>query len=186
MNLIVSFQNLFIITFTISGPLLTNSCEQNYVSESKLEMRDTLIYLKGNNKPFTGREKALVNGKIIEYDIVDGIKHGEFMIYYENGNTQIKGQMENNRNVGKWHYFYESGGIESEGYFVDDQPEGKWFWYSPSGKVKEEGSYKQGRRVGLWKNYDDNGNLVQEKEFSFDDTTRVDLNFFDRFNTPDE
>jgi antitoxin component YwqK of YwqJK toxin-antitoxin module len=145
-------------------------------------MRDTLIYKKGSDIPFTGREKAKVKDKVIEYDIVNGLKQGEFIIYYENGNMQIKGQMENNRNVGKWQYFYETGEIESEGYFVDDQPEGRWVWYSPSGKLKEEGSYKQGRRIGKWKTFDENGNVMQEKEFSFDDTTNATEKFFDQFN----
>ena len=181
-----SFQNSFNIIFTLALLLLVNSCEENYIPESSLEMRDTLIYLKGSDEPFTGREKARVNDKIIEYDIVKGMKHGEFMIYYENGNIQIKGQLDNNRNVGTWKYFYESGVLESEGYFVNDQPDGKWFWYSLSGKLKEEGSYKQGRRVGLWRNYDDNGNVIQEKGFSFDDTTTVNVDFFDRFKSPNE
>jgi antitoxin component YwqK of YwqJK toxin-antitoxin module len=175
-------QILLFSTLLIVVIFLASFCEEEYVPESSLEMRDTLIYKKGSDIPFTGREKAKVKDKVIEYDIVNGLKQGEFIIYYENGNMQIKGQMENNRNVGKWQYFYETGEIESEGYFVDDQPEGRWVWYSPSGKLKEEGSYKQGRRIGKWKTFDENGNVMQEKEFSFDDTTNATEKFFDQFN----
>ena len=185
MDMNKSLHNSFII-FALTVIHLATSCEENYVPESSLEMRDTLIYLKGSDEPFTGREKARVNDKIIEYDIVKGMKHGEFMIYHKNGNLQIKGQLDNNRNFGKWKYYYESGELESEGSFVDDQPDGKWFWYFPSGKLKEEGSYKLGRRFGLWRNYDDNGNVILEKEFSIDDTTSVNADFFDRFNNPNE
>ena len=156
MNRNKSFQKLFIVTLSFAVLLLTTFREEDYIPESSLEMRDTLIYRKGSDIPFTGREKAWVNDKIIEYDVLNGMRHGEFIIYYENGNTEIKGQLEYNRNVGKWQYFYQSGEIESEGYFVNNQPGGKWVWYSPSGKLKEEGNYKQGRRIGWWRNFDDN------------------------------
>jgi antitoxin component YwqK of YwqJK toxin-antitoxin module len=160
----------------------TTFCEKEYVPETSLEMRDTLIYKKGSDVPFTGREQARVKDKTIEYDIVNGVKQGEFVIYYENGNTQIKGQLDKNINIGKWQYFYESGELESEGYFANDMPEGKWLWYFPSGELKEEGNFKEGRRIGKWKNFDENGNIIMEKEFSFDDTTSATKNFFDQFN----
>ena len=125
--------NLFLTTLIISVLFLTTFCAEEYIPETSLEMRDTLIYKKGSNVPFTGREKAKVKDKVIEYHVVNGFRHGEFIIYYENGNMQIKGQLDKNRNVGKWQYFYESGEIESEGFFVDNQPEGKWIWYFQSG-----------------------------------------------------
>ena len=181
-----SYQYSFFITFLIAVIFLTTFCDQDYVPETSLEMRDTLIYLKGSETPFTGREKAMIKDKIIEYDVVNGMRHGEFLIYYENGNIEIKGKMHNNRNVGNWQYFYPSGELESEGYFVDNQPEGKWLWYSPAGKLKKEGNYKQGRRVGWWRNFDGNGNVIKEKEFSFDDTTNTEVNFFDKFKTQNE
>ena len=178
-----SFQHLLIVTLTLVILFLTSFCKEEYIPESSLEMRDTLIYKKGSNIPFNGREKARVNNKIIEYDVVDGVRHGEFIIYYENGNFEIKGQMEYGKNVGKWQYFYESGELESEGNYVNDKPEGKWVWYSLSGNVIEEGDYKQGRRVGLWRNFDEYGNVTLEKEFSFDDTTNSNANLFDKFNS---
>lgn len=181
-----SLQNLLLVTLTFAVLFLTSFCNQDYVPESSLEMRDTLIYKKGSNIPFTGREKARVRNKVIEYNVFEGVRHGEFIIYYENGNIEIKGQMDNGRNLGKWQYYYQSGEIESEGYFVNNQPEGKWIWYSLLGNIKEEGNYKQGRRVGLWKNFDDDGNVIQEKEFSFDDTTSSNEIFFDKFNKDNE
>ena len=181
--------NRHLLTFAVTIVLVyfTSFCsKQNDVPESSLEMRDSLIYKQGSTIPFNGREKAKVNDKIIEYDVVDGVRHGDFIIYYENGNFEIKGQMDNGINVGKWQYFYESGELESEGYFVNDQPEGKWAWYSLSGNIIEEGNYQQGKRVGLWRNFDEYGNVTLEKEFSLDDTTNTTANFFDRFNIQNE
>lgn len=186
MELNKSFRHLLIVTFTLVIIFLTSFCKEDYIPESSLEMRDTLIYKKGSNIPFNGREKARVNHRVIEYDVVDGVRHGEFFIYYENGNFEIKGQMENGKNVGKWQYFYESGELESEGNYVNDQPEGKWVWYSFAGNIIEEGNFEQGRRVGLWRNFDEYGNVTFEKEFSLDDSTNTTADFFDKFNTQNE
>lgn len=177
-----SFPYLLVIAFALILLFLTTYCEEKYIPETSLEMRDTLIYKKGSEVPFTGREKAKVENKIIEYEIVNGVRQGEFVIYYDNGNAQMKGQLDNNRNVGKWQYFYESGELESEGFFDDNMPEGKWSWYFHSGNLKEEGNFYKGRRVGIWRTYDENGNVILEKEFSVDYTTKITEKVFGQFN----
>ncbi len=153
--------------------VFSNACEKNDIPESDLVIKDNLIYKKGSNTPFTGREKARIEDKIIEYDIVDGIKHGEFFLYYEDATIQMKGNIDSNKNVGKWQYFYPDGEIESEGFFVDDMPEGRWTWFYPNGKLKEEGSYHNGRRVGWWKQFDENGNVIFENDFEMNDSLAV-------------
>ena len=132
--------------------------------KSSLIIRDNVIYNNGSDIPFTGREKAKVENKIIEYDIVDGLKHGDFRMYYESGNIEVKGQIDKNRNIGKWQYFYESGQIESEGMFVDNLPEGEWKWFYRSGDLREHGSFEGGKRVGMWKQFDESGNVIKEEE----------------------
>jgi antitoxin component YwqK of YwqJK toxin-antitoxin module len=146
------------------------ACEKNDIPESDLVVKDGLIYKKGSRTPFTGREKARVENKIIEYDIVDGIKHGEFLLYYEDGTLEIKGTIERNKNVNKWQYFYPDGSLESEGYFVDDRPEGRWIWLYPGGQLKEEGSYHKGKRIGWWRQFDTSGNVIFKNKFETNDS----------------
>ena len=171
---------LVILQLSILILLVLSCTNENNIPESDLELRDTLIYKKGSSIPFTGREKARIKNKIIEYDVVNGIKHGEFMLYYESGNIEIKGQLDNNRNVGKWQYFYESGQIESEGEFVNNMPEGTWKWYNRSGTLREEGSYRSGKRVGIWKQYDEEGNVIEEKEFTSRDSTVFEEDYLEK------
>ena len=154
-TILIIFVQLFFLT-----------CDKNNIEipKSSLTIRDNVIYKNGSDIPFTGREKARVENKIIEYDIVDGLKHGDFRMYYESGNIEIKGQIDKNRNIGKWQYFYESGQIESEGMFVDNLPEGEWKWYYRSGYIREQGSFEGGKRVGLWKQFDESGNVIKEEE----------------------
>ncbi len=149
------------------------SCGKDEIPESQLIIKDNIIYKKGSDKPFTGKEKARIQNKIIEYDVVDGIKHGDFRLYYEDGTLQIKGRIDKNKNVGKWQYFLESGQLESEGFFFDDLPEGRWIWYFPNGNIKEEGSYHKGSRVGWWRQFDESGKLIFEKEFEVSDSLMV-------------
>lgn len=139
--------------------------------KSNLIIKDNIIYKRGEDEPFTGTEKAKVEDKIIEYDIVNGVKHGRFRLYFSNGNIAASGQIDSNKNTGKWQYYYESGSIESEGIFVNDLPDGKWVWYHSSGSLKEEGNYDMGKRSGIWKSFDENGGLINETNFSLQDTT---------------
>ena len=161
--------------------LLIFSCTKNEIPPSTLEMRESLLYKIGSDIPFTGKERAMVKGKIIEYDVVEGMRHGDFRFYYENGNLEVQGQMDHNKNIGKWQYYYITGELESEGNFVDDNPEGKWTSYFPSGKIKEEGNFTNGIRVGLWKQFDEQGNLIMDKDFLLDDSTTTAKNFLDKF-----
>ena len=156
-------KKLLSLSFTIIFLLLV-SCSESPKKE-KIEIKfDSLIY-DDNGKLFTGTKKGNVDGKAIEYEVVDGIKNGSFKTFYQNGNLEMKGQIENNKNTGKWSYYFEDGTLESEGNFEDDLVEGKWVWYYPSGKLKETADYKNGLRNGKLVMYDSQGKIDSEKIF---------------------
>ena len=159
------------LLFAIIISLLFNSCAEKEMPKSTLILKDNLLYKQGSNIPFTGRERAMVENEIVEYDVKDGYKHGEFRIFSKDGKLQMQGQLDSNRNVGKWQYFYPNGGIESEGYFINDQPNGIWVWNYPDGKKKEEGFYHNGERIGMWFQYDNNGEVIFEKNYDLKDTS---------------
>ncbi len=169
------FAKILLVIIASLMQFLVVSCGDNVeLTENDLEIRDNIIYERGTNIPFTGVERARVDDKIIEYEIVEGVKHGSFKLYYENGNKEIIGRIKNNANTGEWKYFYESGKLESEGYFVEDMPEGRWVWYYESGKIKEEGSFHKGNRVAWWYQYDPNGNESFSKNFDEKDSLDTD------------
>lgn len=151
--------------------LIFSSCNEAEQPKSSLVVKDNLLYKRGSDVPFTGIEKALVEGKILEYEVKDGYKHGFFRIYSEDGIPEIQGQLDSNRNVGKWQYFFPNGEIESEGYFNLDQADGKWIWKYPDGKIKEEGEYDNGTRIGIWLTYDHSGKIINQQNYSLDDST---------------
>ena len=162
LTILLRFQ---IIIVLMLFAVLLSSCEKKEVSESSLFVKNNLLYKKDSDVPFTGKEKAKVKDKIVEYEVKDGYKSGEFKIYNLDGILEVSGQLDSNRNVGKWKYFHPNGVIESEGSFDYDLPDGKWSWYYPDGKKKEEGYFSQGKRVGVWYQYDREGKVTLKKHF---------------------
>jgi antitoxin component YwqK of YwqJK toxin-antitoxin module len=120
---------------------------------------DGLLYKSGSKITFTGRVIDTVQRKIMEYDVVNGIKNGEFILYYQNGNVEMYGHIIDNNYTGKWYYFYPDGQLESEGYFKDDKAYLMWKWYYKNGSLKEEGIYVNGMKEGKWESYNPNGSL---------------------------
>lgn len=165
--------HMFSLLYALIISLLFYSCTEKEIPKSSLIIKDNLLYKQNSNIPFTGRERALVNEKIVEYDVKDGYKHGEFRIFSEDGIIEIQGQLDSNRNVGKWQYFYPNGEIESEGFFIHDRPSGNWVWNHPDGKKKEEGFYHNGERIGIWFQYDNNGEVIFEKNYDLDDSLNI-------------
>jgi antitoxin component YwqK of YwqJK toxin-antitoxin module len=134
------------------------SCQGNDTA-SEILIKDGLIYKAGESEPFTGRVSDVVKNKKIEYDVVDGIKHGEFKVFHENGMPEIMGIIKKNKNDGLWKYFYPSGKIESEGLFKNDLPDGKWKWYYQNGSIREEGNFSDGSRIGEWIIFEPDGKV---------------------------
>ena len=165
---------ILILFFLLVLPLIVLSCAKGDVPKSSLQLKNNLLYKRGSDIPFTGREKVRVEDKIIEYDVKDGYKHGEFILYFENGNIEMRGQLDSNRNIGKWSYYFPDGKLESEGLFDFDLPDGKWIWNFPDGKRKEEGEYNDGVRIGIWRQFDENGKLTFEHNYELSDSVTDD------------
>ena len=158
------------LLLVIISSVLFYSCAKEEMPKSSLIIKDNLLYKKGSDVPFTGRERAFVENKIIEYDVKDGYKHGDFRIFSEDGILELQGQIDSNRNVGKWQYYYPSGEIESEGYFVNNVADGKWSWYHRDGTLSEEGIFQNGIRVGMWYQFNNSGEIIFEKNYDIVDS----------------
>lgn len=135
---------------------LSTGCKSNNIS-TYIHIQDGLIYKQGNSDPYTGRILDTLENRIIEYDVVNGMKSGEFCLLSISGEFAVHGYLENNKNVGSWRYFFSNGNIESQGNFKNDRPHGNWNWYYENGKIKTVGFYIDGREEGTWKYFDENG-----------------------------
>ena len=131
----------------------------------QIEERDGLLFVQGENKVFSGKVVDTLAKKILEYEVVDGKKNGEFKISSLNGSVEMFGKIKENLNVGQWCYYYPNGKLESVGYFENNLSEGKWTWYFENGKIREIGYFRAGKKDGDWTIYDEKGNLKRKLFF---------------------
>jgi antitoxin component YwqK of YwqJK toxin-antitoxin module len=137
----------------------------SYRNSHNIHIVDGLIYKQGESKPFTGRILDTLENKIIEYDVIKGLRNGEFCVSTLDGNFTVHGSLKDNQNVGTWSYFYKGGQLESRGNFNSDLPHGKWQWFHEDGTLKSEGYYINGTEEGVWKTYNNNGTLTTITRF---------------------
>lgn len=157
--------NFYIILYTFLVILSLTSCGEVPRTEDEIIISNGLIFKQGEANPYTGIVKDTVQGKIIEYQVLDGMKDGEFKTSYLNGIPEMIGQLKNNLNHGKWTYYYKNGNIESEGFFENDLPHGTWKWYHENGRLREQGNYAHGNREGRWIIFDIEGKIKETKVF---------------------
>jgi len=152
---------LFVSSIVIITPLVSYIHKVDEASV-RIVILDGLIYRQGEDFPYTGHILDTLENKIIKYDVVNGLKHGEFSITTIEGEISVWGFVEQNKNIGTWKYFYDDGALESTGSFSEDKPQGKWIWYYKNGKVKSEGNYLAGKPEGRWIKFDEQGhtNLI--------------------------
>lgn len=144
--------------------ILIQACETKKPI-GELIVIDGVICVSETGKPYNGVIKDKVLERIIEYELVNGKKEGEFKVYFSNGEIEMIGTMKDNLNEGKWSYYYPGGQLESEGIFKKDLPESTWTWYHQNGKLKEKGEFLHGKRTGIWVIYDSLGNISREETF---------------------
>ncbi len=169
------FASLLLIIILISCNNPQKVVDKNI--SDQLIYKDGLLYTDSlSTTPFTGRLKSRMRNMKIEYEVVNGIQEGNFIIYFYNDKIQMIGKMKENKNVGEWKYYFPSGALQTSGFFENDIPNGKWIWYYKDGRVSEEGNFLNGIREGEWKSYDSLGRieiLRTYKEGKIMDSTKI-------------
>lgn len=164
------FSKKLVVAYILIGILSTLNILYNFGcspenESTKIEERDGLLFIQGQNKLFSGKVVDTLAKKILEYEVVDGKKNGEFKISSLNGSIEMFGKIKENLNVGQWCYYYPNGQLESVGDFQNNLSEGKWTWYFESGKIREIGYFKAGKKDGDWTIYDEKGNIKRKLFF---------------------
>jgi antitoxin component YwqK of YwqJK toxin-antitoxin module len=148
---------IVIILFLLAIFLIQSN--QHTTTQKKIFFNEKVIYSDGGSVPFTGKILDTLDNKlIVEFNVVNGFKQGEFCMLKFDGTYAVLGYMNKNKNDGAWKYFFENGKIECAGSFKDDEPSGKWIWYYQNGLIRCEGKYINGKHEGLWIKYDQQGN----------------------------
>jgi len=156
----IALLRLFLKLLIISSLIFLASCNRYYTNQNIEIKEDGLIYKVGQTDPYTGRIIDTLQNKVVEYDVVNGMKNGEFRLSSIEGIVSVYGTIEDNRNIGEWKYYYPNGQMESIGNFNHDNPHGKWEWYYSDGSIKETGTFLYGNKTGTWYIYSWEGTLL--------------------------
>jgi len=120
------------------------------------------------------REGNIVSGAFFEdgekvgegITLEDGVRNGDWKLYYNNGALKAEGVYENGIKVGVWKFFHPNGELEQTGrYDKKGRLQGEWVWYYPSGKILRQEMYLDGLADGLTTEYDEEGNIITEGEY---------------------
>ena len=127
------------------------------VDLEKLEYDDKskLVYLEGENEPFTGIAKD----------------------YYKDKSLKIEFPYKNGKMEGRGKEYYPSGKFKSDAFFVDGLLQGKSTGYYENGNLEYEENYKDGKLDGLIKEYYENGQVFIQENYKDGELDGESFNF---------
>ena len=147
--------------------------------------RDGKYYLKFTDESFSGKVEGKVQGTL-----KDGVWHGKYIEYWDNGQLLRKGNYKDGKQEGLWKFHYDNGRLSLKGHYEHGKSEGVWerfdsysghiieitnfkngkkdgleMSFHDNGQLKKTGNYKNGKEEGLWEQYRDNGLLSSKADF---------------------
>ena len=121
---------------------------------------DTIYYKKEANNI-----KAIESKQNGEY-------HGEYKMWYPNGQLKMKGLITIGKWSGKWEYYNPNGEIHKTGEYVNSLSHGIWNMYNLIGKVIARKTYENGKLLKI----DFLDNVYFEYDFQVTDSETIQLN----------
>lgn len=136
-------------------------------SQNISEGKDGLYY-DSQGALYTGTYRNFYeNGQIkTEIPLINGLKSGSMMIYFQNGQTNEIRSYKDGKMDGTWLTFTEKGSKVAEANYANGIKNGKWFIWDENGILRYDMTYDQGKKVGLWIIFDEKGNKLSERNYN--------------------
>jgi antitoxin component YwqK of YwqJK toxin-antitoxin module len=93
-------------------------------------------------------------------------RHGASRSWYANGQLELEGCYQFDRENGPFTWWHANGQKAVEGNFVDGQEDGTWVWWHANGRKASQGDYHYGQLAGSWRGWNAGGHLVETHEFA--------------------
>ena len=116
---------LFLFPILISCNSYSGSSDKTVCVDTDALIRNGIIYLPNETKPFTGNN----------------------LCKYENGQIKSEGNYKDGKPDGKVIDWYENGQIEAEGNYKDGKLDGKATYWHENGKIKGKVTFKDGKCI---------------------------------------
>ena len=170
-------KNLLLLAVLVSLPLLLGGCgnepvvevkpELDSVNAEELEERESIMYLKDSETPYTGNVYSVhPNGKKkVEGNYKDGEQEGLWVEWYLDGQKKSEENYKDGRYDGLQVIWHKNGQKKEEGNFKDRVREGLWVEWHENGQKSREVNYKDGDYNGQWLEFDENGQKAMEYNY---------------------
>ena len=85
--------------------------------------------------------------------------------YFENGNIQSEGWLQNNQKTNYWKFYFNNGILKKEGHYNNNKPIKYWYFYHENGNKKSEGHFLNGNKNSWWLFYNVSGQLIAKAQY---------------------
>jgi len=143
----VRFMFVMSIVFIVG---VSCSKEREITTEKLQKGEDGVVYVVGEEKPYTG--KAVFEGEQKRREIAykNGKLDGLASRWYSDGQKKSETNYKDGQYSGPYRTWYRDGQQEKEGSYKAGKEDGQWvFWY-PGGQKQGEGNYEDGKRINQW------------------------------------
>ena len=140
------------------APVLIDKKEYDF---NRLNSVKNITYLNGSKKVFSGIAISIdpkTNIKLKHMVYVRGKKNGLQSLYYDNGNSHIKGNYIDNKKDGEFKIWFLNNQIQFLGSYMENKEDGKQELWFNNGQRKSVGNYVDGKRYGKFESWYENGN----------------------------
>ena len=149
MKILLTFFVLFLFPILISCNSYSGSSDKTVCVDTDALIRNGIIYLPNETKPFTGNNLCKYeNGQIkSEGNYKDGKPDGKVTGWFENGQIQTVLNLKDGKLNGTVIDWYENGQIEAEENYKDGKLDGKATYWHENGKIKGKVTFKDGKCI---------------------------------------
>ena len=153
-------KNLLLLAVLVSLPLLLGGCgnepvvevkpELDSVNAEELEERESIMYLKDSETPYTGNVYSVhPNGKKkVEGNYKDGEKEGLWVEWYLDGQKKSELNFKDGRYDGLQVMWHKNGQKMHEKSFKNTYVHGPNILWYENGQMKQETNWKEGVQNG--------------------------------------
>lgn len=95
----------------------------------------------------------------------EDVKHDHWVWFYDNGRTELEGDYNNGRAVGRFVWWYSNGQRQMVAHYNQGQLDGPLVMWHPNGQKDQVGTYEADKQVGAWSRWAEDGRLVEQIEY---------------------
>ena len=158
----------------------------NRIDLNELENVGGKWYHFESDIPYTGIGYKISDNTgniIIEKKFINGIYSGKYFEWWDDGASKVKGAFRNGLMHGRWKFYYENGDLSCSGSYdnanngflmngINGIPKkgksGLWTFWSKKGKKTEEGYFRKGEQYGRWAFWDNKGKRYSGTKINYE------------------